>query len=120
MLDEQMILQNIQRLQQQFLVHSFLYYVLDESIISDADYDKVCHNMVMLMNEHSEVAAKLRFNHICRGCDEAGSGFYIDEYPPCIITSSLRCLYEHKRIHHLTSEDFHVFVKRYGYSIESQ
>jgi len=32
----------IDMLIRQFLVHSFLYYQLDESIISDENYDRIC------------------------------------------------------------------------------
>ena len=37
----------------QFLVHSFLYYKLDESIISDTDYDSLCVELKGLIKDKS-------------------------------------------------------------------
>ena len=39
----------LQQRLRQFLVHSYLYYKLDESIISDTEYDRICMELRELL-----------------------------------------------------------------------
>ncbi|GIT04279.1 MAG: hypothetical protein CM1200mP28_15380 [Deltaproteobacteria bacterium] len=43
----------IQQKIRQYLVHSFLYYQLDESIISDRHYDKIWGDLAKLISDNS-------------------------------------------------------------------
>lgn len=44
------------RRQRQILVHSFLYYQLNENIISDSDFDKWSKELYEAMKENPEIA----------------------------------------------------------------
>ena len=44
----------IQKKVRQYLIHSFLYYQLDESIISDRFYDQICNDVLNFMKSNSE------------------------------------------------------------------
>lgn len=73
-------------LEENFLFHSYLYYVLDTSIISDDKYDSICKELVRLMNF---IEPK---HHITKRLDGSGSGFYIAEsqYPPSVRSRAFR------------------------------
>lgn len=104
-------LEELHRYQRQFLVHSFLYYKCDESIISDHEYDACCKRLVEAMK--SDIAPQSEFYELCKELDSSGSGYYIQNYPPQIITTALRRLYHHKK----PNEGFDQFIGRWGYSL---
>lgn len=104
-------LEELNRYQRQFLVHSFLYYKCDESIIPDPVYDAWCKRLVEAMQ--SDIAPQSDFYELCKGLDSSGSGYYIKDYPPQIVTTSLRLLYHHKN----PNEDFNQFIGRWGYRL---
>ena len=96
----------------QFLVHSFLYYKLDESIISDTDYDSLCVELKGLIKD--------KFNFIYEeliqsSMGKESSGFSIRNYPSEIISTSFHLLYQEK---HKTNKSFDAFVRTYGYNIK--
>ncbi|BCO16350.1 hypothetical protein_gp297 [Bacillus phage vB_BceM_WH1] len=101
--------------QKRFLVHSFLYYKLDDSIISDSDYDILCKKMIDAMNR---VEKPTPYDDLCRPCGDTGSGFYIKEYPPEIVTSALRVLYKHKQQDPHFTQSFSAFISKWGYEIK--
>lgn len=100
-------------MQRQFLVHSYLYYSMNESVLEDHDYDRICFKMVELMRQNPEEALKSPYYELCEPCGDSGSGFYITKYPPEIVTTSLRRLYFHKK----PPEDFGEWIKRFGFRI---
>lgn len=99
---------------QQFLVHSFLYYQLNMSIIDDSFYDRICVDLVKLKT--NENYKKHRYSSFIEGLDSSGTGFFIKEYPPRIISRALHLLYDENKRNGLT-ESFEQFVKGFGYSI---
>jgi hypothetical protein len=103
----------ILRRRRQFLVHSFLYYVLDESIISDATYDKWCVELVELQRKYPSLAKKLPYHNLCIQLDESASGGYIgrDDYPPEIVSTAFHLLATERKVP--VSE----LVRYYGYYI---
>lgn len=92
----------------QFLVHSFMYYVLNDSIISDEKYDSICRELAELQAEHSKLAAQLPYHDICSRLDESGSGFYIQDYPNEIMGTACRLLADERH------EDFQSILARVG------
>ena len=80
---------SIQQKVRQYLVHSFLYYRLDESIISDRHYEKI--NLY----------------------DDA-SGFSVRKYPAEIISTAMHLLYQRSYIKSMT---FDTYLARFGYSL---
>ena len=98
----------------QFLIHSFLYYKLDESIISDEDYDYICQDLQKLLQQHSD--SELPFQELIQsGLGTEASGFSIKTYPPEIISAALHLLYQSQYSNTL---DFSEFVERLGYRLE--
>lgn len=108
---EETYMEELSRLQRQFLIHSYLYYEMNENVIDDSHYDRICKQMVRLMKEPEAVDSP--FFDLCEPCGGSGSGFYIEDYPPNIITTALRQLYFHKK----PPEDFGQFVRRWGFRL---
>lgn len=106
--------ETLRRYQRSFLVHSFLYYRLDESIIADHDYDKRCHIMNEIMGAYPKLAEASEYYELCVPCGKAGSGFYIQNYPLNIITTALHLLHKAKN----PPEPFSTFISRWGYKLE--
>ena len=104
---------------QQFLVHGYLYYVLDENIIPDYQYDRICKRFVELLNKYPEEAKQLPYYEVTgSGGEGSGSAFYIKDYPPQIATTAFRRLWYHKKntIPDF-NEDFEHFIGRWGRSL---
>lgn len=93
------------------MVHSFLYYVLDESLISDAIYDSICKELVKY-----KTSPVLQYPDIIKHLDESGSGYYIKKYPEAIISKAIKLLYQHKVSEGMTTP-FPNYVKRKGFKI---
>lgn len=108
------------RRQQQFLMHSYVYYVLDDNLIPDPQYDWLCKRLVELMDNYPGVAADLPYTYLCQGLDDSGSGYYIKDYPPQIRTVALRSLWmDKKRVLTNFNETFPEFITRWGFSLEA-
>ena len=72
-----------------YLVHSYLYYILDSPVINDKAYDKICQ---MLLNKNIDHPL------ITKEALTAGSGYHIskDNYPSEIIKEAEEILKKHK------------------------
>lgn len=68
-----------------FLAHSYIYYKLNDNILSDSEYDGICTRLVELMKDDSKLAKESRYYKICKDLDKSASGFFIKEYPQEII-----------------------------------
>ena len=78
----------LQQRLRQFLVHSYLYYKLDESIISDTEYDRICMELRELLKKYPE--EDLPFRKIAeKALGDEASGYSIRQYPPSIISVSI-------------------------------
>jgi NAD-dependent DNA ligase len=107
------------RRMQQFLMNSFLYYELNENIISDHDYDYLCKRMVELLQKYPEEASKMPYYDLVGGADSSGSGFYIKKYPIQIQNIAFKMLWMHRKKNKPDfNEDFIHFIARWGRSIE--
>ena len=104
----------IQQKIRQYLVHSFLYYQLDESIISDSNFDQICKDVAKLISDNS-YNNSLPFNDLIKSnLTENSSGFSISNYPPEIVSVALHLLYQTS---YVDSMSFETFLARFGYSI---
>lgn len=99
----------IMRRRRQFLVHSFLYYVLDSSIISDEMYDRICNELVELQKKYPKMCKMLPYEELCSQLDETASGSFIEKtkYPLEIVAKSFQLL----------SENWTELAQRKGYQI---
>ena len=103
----------IQQKIRQYLVHSFLYYQLDESIISDRIYDQICTDVAKLISDNSDKNS-LPFHDIVKSSlTENATGFAISNYPPEIVSAALHLLYQ---TNYIDSMSFKTFLARFGYS----
>lgn len=94
----------------QFLVHSFLYYRLDEAVISDEAFDRIAKSLHKLRKAYP----KMDFPH-ARLVDAAlgpeDTAFQIRTYPPDVVTSAFKLLYGQQA----PDMGFVEFVERRGY-----
>ena len=79
----------IQQKIRQYLVHSFLYYQLDESIISDRNYDHICADVAKLISDNSGKNSLPFHDLVKSSLTENASGFSISKYPPEIVSAAL-------------------------------
>ena len=104
----------LERKIRQFLVHSFLYYQLDESIIGDHEYDMLVTEIQDLIKNQEENQNDYIYKSIIENSLGAeGSGFSIRKYPQEIISTSLHLLYQQK---YKQTKTFEMFLKSYGYA----
>ena len=97
----------------QYLVHSFLYYQLDESIISDSNYDQICKDVTKLISDNSDKNSLPFHDFVKSILTENTSGFSISKYPPEIVSAALHLLYQ---TNYIDSVTFETFLARFGYS----
>ena len=103
----------LRRRARQFLVHSFLYYRLGESVLGDEAFDRIAEELRRLHSRHPEV--ELPFADVLApALGPEGSGFAIRSYPPEIVSAAFKLLYAVAR----PEVDFHEFVERRGYTVE--
>ena len=104
----------IQKKIRQYLVHSFLYYQLDESIIADSHYDQICKELLKLMKNHASQNLLPYHELVKKSLFEDASGFSVKQYPAEIISSAFHLLYQHNVDNSTTFESF---LTRFGYTI---
>ena len=104
----------IQKKIRQYLVHSFLYYQLHESIIADRHYDKICKEILKLMKNNASPSL-LPYQELVKKClFEDASGFSVKQYPAEIISSAFHLLYQYNGVESMTLVNF---LTRFGYTI---
>ena len=94
----------------QFLVHSFLYYRLGETVISDSFFDQIAEELRALRQKHP----KAEIPHgavIDPVLGPETSGFAIREYPPKIVSTAFKLLYATSK----PTGGFNEFVEQRGY-----
>jgi len=101
----------LRRRARQFLVHSFLYYRLGESVISDEAFDAIAEDLRRLRAAHPD-AALPHAKVLDPALGPEGSGFQIRNYPPEIVSTAFKLLYAVSQ----PEVDFLEFVERRGYS----
>ena len=99
----------------QYLVHSFLYYQLGESIISDMQYDQICVEVETYLRTNSNSNPLPYHDIITKSLAEDASGFSIRKYPEEIVSTALHLLYQHN--YRRKSMTFDAFLSRLGYSL---
>ena len=104
----------IQQKIRQYLLHSFLYYQLDESIIADRHFDEICVEVMQLMETHAGSSLLPYQELVKKNLSEDASGFSVRKYPAEIISSALHLLYQHNAVKTIS---FDTFVTRFGYSL---
>ncbi len=109
--------ETLNRLIRQFLVHSYLYYRLDESLISDQQYDEIAQKLRKSLTPSETDAIITLKEHLGSINSSEATGYYICHYPAEIISSALHLLYQN-RFKNLMS--FSNFLARYGYRTKTE
>jgi NAD-dependent DNA ligase len=70
----------IERRRRQVIVHSVLYYTLDENIIDDHTFDRWCKELVTLQEEYPELASECVYADEFKGYD-GSTGMQFKDIP---------------------------------------
>lgn len=102
----------VMRKRRNFLLHSFLYYVLDESVIEDTKFDSICKDLCELQRKLPKLCSMLPYHELCKQLDDSGSGSYIkkEEYPLEIVNRAFQVLSTK------LESDWITVAGRYGYN----
>tara|TARA_Y100000385_G_C12755925_1_gene493030 strand:+ start:320 stop:640 length:321 start_codon:yes stop_codon:yes gene_type:complete len=95
-------------LSRMFLVHSYLYYQMNESVIDDTEYDMICDRLKKTKGS-DYYACDLIDEHL----ESEASGYTIKrkDYPPEIISSAVHLLYQER----FKDKPFNEFLSMYGH-----
>ena len=104
----------IQQKIRQYLVHSFLYYQLNESIISDKCFDLICKEILNFLENNSEEYFLPYRGILTSSLSGDASGYTIKKFPAEIISSALHLLYQKN---YKGSISFNTFLARFGYRL---
>lgn len=85
------VLELINRRQRQILVHSFLYYQLNENIIDDYTFDKWANELASLMKQHENQFKESAYCEVYKDFD-GSSGFSLPFSNPEIQSVGYRLL----------------------------
>ena len=87
----------IERRRRQLAVHSYLYYRLDESIISDHKFDAWAMELVDLQNKYPKIAATAIYAEYF-GDFDGSTGYDLPTHLPEIRSMAHRALNYHKEL----------------------
>lgn len=96
MLHIRTIAEVIQQRRYQMLVHSFIYYQLNQSIVSDHDFDKWAKELVVLQERYPDIAKTVVYHNEFKAFD-GSSGFDLPYNLPEIQERAMRVLEEYKK-----------------------
>jgi len=80
----------------QMLVHSYIYYDLNDSLISDNDWMEWANELVYLQKEFPEVACQVKYADEFKNFD-GSTGFNLDYRKPNIISFAHQLLNERNK-----------------------
>lgn len=76
----------INRYRRQILLFSFIYYRMNDSIISDAEYDRRAKKLMELQRQYPDIAEECVFAEAFRDFSETTSGFNLPLHDPWVIS----------------------------------
>lgn len=97
MMVEQTTLERINQRRRQLLVHSYLYYRLNMSTISDHQYDSFALDLIRLQTEHTEIAEEGIYPDEFRGFS-MGDSYALPLGDPRVQDMALRYLRSRKAV----------------------
>ena len=84
----------IKRRRRQILVHSFIYYELNQNIISDTQWSEWALELEKLQSEYPDIAAKVEYADVFKEFDHSTGANLRDAYnQPNIVTLAFRLLH---------------------------
>ncbi|OYD08569.1 DNA ligase LigA-related protein [Paludifilum halophilum] len=91
------ILGLIRRRRRQVLIHSFLYYRMNTSIVSDGQYDGWARELAELQTKYPEIAAEVEYAEYFADFGESVTGFDLPLHLPEVEQAARRVLYLHEK-----------------------
>jgi hypothetical protein len=108
----------ITELQEFFLIHSFLYYELDEAFISDKEFESNCRKLIQLQMQYPEIGRWWKLTHNLDthfSAEQMGiSGR--NAYPPAIRMKAYYEAYINESADYEWMPDFNVWCQRRDYA----
>ena len=98
----------------QYLVHSLLYYQLNESIISDKYFDSICKEILNFLDNNSEEFFLPYQGILNSSLSGDASGHTIKKFPAEIISTAIHLLYQNN---YKKSMSFDTFLARFGFRL---
>ena len=92
----QTIAEKIRQRRLQLLVHSFIYYDLNENIVSDDKWSQWATELVYLQNEYTEISKNVIYYDTFKNFD-GSTGFDLDYRNPDIMNKAYKLLEYHKK-----------------------
>lgn len=90
--DKLKIAEKIKQRRYQMIVHSCIYYVMDENIISDHTWAAWALELADLQNKHPDIASLVEFDEYFQGWD-GSSGYNLPIYDDWVIEKAQRLLW---------------------------
>lgn len=79
----------INRRRRQILIHSFLYYRLNTSIVSDATYDQWAKDLAQLQMKYPEIASEGVYSDSFKDFSESITGFNLPLSDPWVVSRAM-------------------------------
>lgn len=89
--EELKIAEKIQQRRYQMLVHSYIYYELDNNIVSDSKWSQWAVELAHLQNEHPDIARQVIYADDFANWD-GSTGAFLDYAKPNIVSTALKLL----------------------------
>lgn len=96
--DVEVIRELIHRRRRQIIVHSVLYYRLDETLISDSQFDSWSIELVKLQRDYPELAMTVGYEAEAFSGFTGSTGFDLPIDDPRVIATARRLLARHKEL----------------------
>lgn len=87
----------INRRRWQVLVHSFLYYRMNTSIVSDQQYDVWARELADLQTKYPDIAKNCIFPDAFADFGESVTGFNLPLHDPRVVSKGLQILKIHEK-----------------------
>lgn len=94
--EELKIAEKIQQRRYQMLVHSYIYYELDDSIVSDSQWSKWAAELAELQHQYPEIAERIIYADDFKGWDGSSGAFLDYSNKPNIVVTANKLLQSRK------------------------
>ena len=89
---EEQLTEFINRRRNQILVSSCAYYMYNDNLIPDQEYDKRVHELIEVQNEYPWIANKCIYPKEFSQMEDCGSGYNLPYKLPSVINKTLQLI----------------------------
>lgn len=87
----------INRRRRQILIHSFIYYRMNSSVVSDAQYDQWARELAELQAKYPEIARDCVYAKYFEDFSESVTGFNLPLHLPEVVSTGLQLMRIHEK-----------------------